>query len=205
MPVLQRLRHLIGHENWFISGSFANPVVDEPSDIDIYFHTEDDFNRAIVHLNDKKHHMYYTNNAVTFAHPHTGEMIQLICKKFGYPLDIFETFDLNVCKKAIRSRGTFIEANSASSALHISMASSSTFHRYIKYMNRYGYTTGEVERMGKKVIDTYISDNSMIECYYGKTTNKPCNLLMYQAFKKCTPLKQYLNEQALKHAPELLV
>lgn len=206
MPVLHNLKHIIGHNNWFISGSFANSVVDEPSDIDIYFYTENDFNRAVAHVNKhNKYQQYYSNNAVTFAHPNTGEIVQLIHKNFGYPLDIFKTFDLNVCKKAIRSDGTFIEANSAKEALHITDASSSTFHRYMKYLNRYNFSTGEIERMGKGIIDKYIADTSMVECYYGKTTNKPCNLLMYQAFKKCAPLKQYLNEQALEHAPELLV
>ena len=205
LPKLQELRALLGHDQWFISGSFANHLIESPSDIDIYFYNEEGYNAAYKKLLGLKGwYNHDTDNASTWTNFSEAYFIQLVHKDFGTPYEVFKTFDLNVCKKAITSNGSYIEDMSANEPIHITRVDSNTFNRYFKYLNRLKVKQDHVE-LGKLLVDRYIQDGTLVNCYYGITTPKPVNALLYTASGRYKELKEYAREQALIHAPEILI
>lgn len=202
--VIQALKSWIGHDNWFISGSFANKKVDSFNDIDVFFYTEEELLAAQKNAGNTG--VYKTTNAATVSKvPGIDVSVQLIKTRTGTPKEVFKGFDLNVCKKALLPNNTYVIDENSDNPIKICNVSSNTFKRYVNYhykLNEYLF----IQDRAKKVIDTYISDHTMLRLYYdNKEELMQTNVAMFNAFIVEDCLQQYLIEQATMHAPELLV
>jgi hypothetical protein len=209
--VLEYFSKSIGHNNWFISGSYANSKITNASDIDVFFCTQADYDSAVLHITK----LYatdtdlvvdsVTSHSTTFYIRNISVPVQFIQKSFGTPDKIFDTFDLNVCKRALLPNGTKIVHKSADQELRVEKVNYNTFSRYFKYADRL-YSKKEVTRLGKKLIDTFIHDLDLLESYYDRVkTSKLTNDTMFKEACYIDSLKSYAYEQAKIHAPELLV
>lgn len=226
--LLDTLSSFIGHTDWFIAGSFATPQVTTPSDIDVYFYTEVDYDNAVRRLRafeaatPKKIDLksiyactnqlsttHITNNAVTFTHPDINLPVQLICRNVGTVKEILDGFDLNVCKHAILPDGTICSDKEASLPLKICNINAHTFKRIIKYTSYLGVQ--DVSGIFMSLIDKYVADSSMLEDYYSDDgSTVPVNETLHNAINtlprgKYADVVQYLSEQTEKYAPELLI
>ena len=207
--LLHTLRILIGHDNWCIAGSYAALQIKSPNDIDVFFHTEEDCvaGLASAYAVDPgaKDTEYETNNAVSMYFDSISLPVQFIRKHFGKAEEVIDTFDLNICKRAILPDGTSIACPSAYEELHISNVTASTFTRYFKYIGRLGKEK-DIPTLGKTIIDTYIGDSTMVEDYYNENRpTLPTNLAMFETVCAFSTIKDYAYEQAAIHAPELLI
>jgi len=205
---IEVIRRLIGDSGWFIAGSFADVGIKNPSDIDIFFHTEEAYNDAYSRIkaasDNVAMHVGATKNASTAYLKHVRLPIQLVKKHFGLPGKIFDTFDLNVCKKAITPQGRRINHPSSFEELKIVKINSGTFSRYFKYMGYKGVTNKNIRAM--ELVDTYIANSTIVEDYYGnEKIVAPINKLMLTAVCTLTKMGTYAQEQAKIHAPELLI
>lgn len=202
------LRKLIGHDNWFISGSYAQPNIKYPNDIDIFFHTKRDFTVACDNCQLVTRNSITTHNALTFSPQSTALPVQFVKKHFGSVTEIFDTFDLNVCKYAVYPNGTHYYHFTAQEPLYICKIDKETFNRYLKYLKYLSYS-GEKPTLKdvKHLIDSYISDTNLLEDYYNDRLAKtPVNHALFDAFKcVSTEIRQYLTQQAIIYAPELLI
>lgn len=201
--VVTLLKQYIGHQDWFISGSFANRRIKEPRDVDVYFLTQEALTVAKHAL--KEFLSTSTRNADTIFLPEINIPIQLISRNTGRPAEVFRHFDLNVCKRALLPNGDYLRDPTANDPISIQNVNYDTFNRFLKYH----YNLDEYRSLalnGKKVIDTYIEDCSILTGYY-KSNEKTqiTNKRMFEVFKEETPLRDYLLEQANKYAPELLI
>ena len=202
-PTLGRLTKFIGHNRWFIAGSSANTAIKTPKDIDIFFYTKEDFEEAVNNIAKQSTYAYITPNAHTYYS--MQKPVQLICKYFGTPEEVFDTFDLNVCKKAILPQNICISDPTSDQPLHIAKINYDTFSRFFKYVMYLGQKK-DLPILGKSLVDKYISDSSIVEEYYDKKMRKaPVNQLMFTEMMKFYSLRDYVKEQALLHAPELLI
>lgn len=206
--ILKRLSHYIGHDNWFISGSFANHKIKHPNDIDIFFYTEEDYKKTLVRITNDKvglggYVTYSTDNALTI---YDGDnTIQFVHKNFGTPQEIFNTFDLNVCKVAVLPNGNVIKDPTANEDLQITQVNSQTFRRYFKYVNRL-YGASKINEYGKWLIDNYIEDGSICSEYYlDELVNVPTNVILLNSVKEYDILNEYAFKQAVLKAPEILM
>lgn len=206
--VLNILGNLIGTTGWFISGSFANIQVGNPKDIDIFFTSKTAYDNAVNRMTSRDGVLVgiqvVTDNALTFYVENVGD-IQFIHKYFGTPREIFKTFDLNVCKKAIMPSGALLQDDTANSELHICNINGDTFNRYFKYAKRL-YSHHKIMRLGKQLVDNYILDDTLVEYFYDNVTSIiPTNQLLLEATKHYPYIKHYALEQARLKAPELLL
>ncbi len=203
------LSQLIGHDSWFIAGSFADKEIDFPSDIDIFFYTEEAFLDAVSNITKNSPLMMKdsntTSNAISMYDEHLDYYVQLIKRNFGTTEEIFDKFDINVCKKAIKSDGTRKAHPSSHSPLRIDMVNAGTFRRYFKYAMRKGLKD-EIPRLGKELVDMYIQNDTIVNDYYDeKDSSIPVNRAMFKAVCDFYTVKDYAHEQAAIHAPELLI
>lgn len=219
---------MIGHKEWFISGSYVNKQVKHPKDIDVYFYSEDAYKKAEksinLHMNTHRYtdpiymYMYIAEispHAVTYYHGGLNFHVQLITRYFGTPDIIFKTMDLNVCKQAILSNGAYVKAENVALPITIGNISSSSFYRFWKYHQEYYKTTPvTLIKEAKKVIDCYIQDTTLIENYYGDENKYiATNKALYNAFsshlqkpgKHNKPILDYLYAQVDEYSPELLL
>lgn len=206
--VLDFLNRRIGHNRWYIAGSYANPKIISPNDIDIFFYHERDYEQARTtfhnYLNSKSA-MYSTHNADSMYMEAICMPIQLIRRHFGPPSKVFQTFDLNVCKWAILPNGTRKVDPTARNGLTIERINCGTFSRYFKYVGRLNLAD-KIPELGKELIDTYMADDTLIEEYYQETTTKiPVNKALFDNVRNFHTLEDYALEQAAIHAPELLI
>jgi hypothetical protein len=209
--IREYIHKLIGHDNWFISGSFANPLLLNPNDIDVFFNTKADYESAVAHVamlyaaNKDLVSDEVTTNAATFYLRQISLPVQFIRKSFGTVEEIFNGFDLNVCKKALLPDGTLVVHESSNQELRVESVSYDTFTRYFKYANRL-YERKEITRLGKRLIDTFIGDGTMVEAYYfHHNILSMTNANMFKEVCHIDSLRTYAYEQARIHAPELLV
>lgn len=226
--VLTTLSEYIGHDYWFIAGSYAVPEVQEPSDIDVYFLTQEVLDHALQRLsgpevdpNDPFVHTsnaFITDNAVSTYIGHLSKPVQFIKKHVGLPHEVLKHFDINVCKQAILPDGSRYVDPLALEPLHICELNICTFRRVFKYANYLGYSTPST-RFGREaplydtgfvhyLIDNFIQDSRIIEDYYDDVELKqPTNRCLYEAVHAHASETQiaYLNQQAEIHAPELLL
>lgn len=207
--IVSQLNKLLGHDEWFIAGSFAMKAVKHPGDIDIFFYSEDAFLRAIntIKLSDPDllKEAYDTGNALSIQSGKIGWSIQLIKKHFGTIDEILNTFDLNICKKAITSDGDRKAHRASYETLRIDRVNVGTFKRYFKYVMRMGLKDQIPER-GKQLVDRFIGDNTMVDDYYNKEVKSiPVNKALLQEIKNFHTVRDYAYQQAAVHAPELLI
>lgn len=206
---MEFLNKEIPHKNWFISGSVANTRIKDPGDIDVFFLTEQDYIAAHAALSALTSIYQYqdtlTPNAATFNTSRVHLPVQLIKKTFGTTEEVFNSFDINACKKAILPDGTRIQHVTANSIPQVVKPGAATFKRYFNYIDRLNLLSHRYV-LGKEAIDKYIEDSTIVDCYYGNqklqiTVNKE----LFIAAEECKELRAYLYEQAQERAPELLI
>ena len=117
--------------------------------------------------------------------------------------EVFKTFDINVCKKAITSKGLYLEDPSVYDKLTLLNASSNSFQRFFKYS--YIYNKKDFVTAGNLIIDKYINNTTPVACYYTETKYTATNLLLYNVFSKHGCFSKYMQEQAKIHTPEFLI
>lgn len=207
---------------YFISGSYANPDLNHFNDIDIFFYSKEHHAKAKKILNDTNLVPYFTTTHCSDSTPlYIGNryvIVQLVKKNFGTIQEIFNSFDLNVCKHVLLPTGKIVSDPSASKPLHITKPNSFTFKRLLKYLNyqknkkcdpAHGTSTYyEAEEIFYLygIINTYISNSDLVENYYQEEQKQQTvNSVMYKTFSAFPQIKDYLDEQALKYSPELLL
>lgn len=138
---LKFLNEHLPHKNWFIAGgSAASDVFD---DIDVYFHSMEDYNKAISTI---QRFDYSTNNGVTFdlviedqvsGSSTKQRAIQFIKRHVGDHISVVESFDLNKSRAVIFPDGSRYYHPSFTEPLHFSLASirQNTIFRFGKYIN----------------------------------------------------------------------
>lgn len=205
------LNDKLGSTGWFIAGSYAHPDIEYPSDVDVFFTTEAGFNSAetiidtVVHNSKYNPAPYVSPDATTYHIAQSAMRLQLIKKHFGTVDQILSGFDLNACKRAIMPNGTVITHPTADQSLHIAKVNAGTFKRYFKYIN-YLKLKNEIPERGRELIDKYIKDDRYIEEYYdGKDISTTVNKSLLKVVSQFHSLKPYAHQQALIHAPELLI
>lgn len=215
--VLKFLNLSIPNKNWFIAGGSAIKG-ENYNDIDVFFLNEEAYTQArdaltsepIVHNNLVSAHYKAseteTNNAYNLNY--SGTDIQLINRHFGTPEEIFETFDINVCKQAIMPNGRKVKHFTSYASPYIANVNYNTFRRYLKYLRRAGEGIDRKATLFS-VIDKYIGDSSSTEEYYqGKKVSYVVNKKLFSDFYRfveSSSVKDYLKEKALEEAPELLL
>lgn len=233
--ILSIIKQKIGSIPFFISGSYANPEYKMITDIDIFFYNKKDYRLAVHKINhstaliDKRYAEVEdrypvtsiddskNSTKVTIAGLKTATItLDLMHTNVGFPSKVLNSFDLNVCKQAITSTGKRIVDPTAKEELQVLNPSYDTFSRVSKYLNTFRLTKNSnvyevngikysVEDTLKKIIDQYLNNDTLVQDCCEKDRYLPVNALMYQAFIHHKCIKGYLNEQVLKHAPELLI
>lgn len=200
------LKTLLGNSGWFISGSFANLAVSAPNDIDIFFYSELEYLQAVAKVKAIVDEDYILNSPYAFSF-YIEEItlpVQLINKHFGTPEEVFNTFDLNICKRCILPDGSYYEDKEAQKPLTINNINHGTFTRYIKYLKRTNNDT--ITTYVHTLIDTYIGNNNIVDEYYGeKHIQLPVNMLLFNQIKMYNDYSSYLYKKASEEAPELLL
>lgn len=211
--VLSRLREVIPHDRWYIGGSIANPEVAfaDCSDIDIFFYTMSDYALAQTELtirNDCRLERD-SNSADTYNIKDIGKYVQLVKRHAGTPQEIFDTFDINVAKHLVRSDGQYIQGEDAEGSLRVINPNSASVSRMQKYVRYLRYSTKRVNEVYRNLIDDHIGNDTLVEDYYTdeglKQPPRAFNKMVYNKLKYDRPTRDYLNEKALEHAPELLI
>jgi hypothetical protein len=204
--VIDTLLDHLGFSDWFISGSFANNRMRNPSDIDIYFYTKKGYQNATRNLQNSTISVYMvTPNASSFILKGLKLPVQLVAKHFGTPQEIFNTMDINVCKQAILSDKTLVQDPSSHFPVTLNKPSYGSFSRYFYYLDNY-YSPVEHYKKSKILISKYITDSTLLSHYYkGEVNHKPTNQCLYEAALKRPELCSLIKQQTLLHAPELLL
>ncbi len=205
--MLCKLRQYLGSEGWFISGSFANPRIKYYKDIDVYFYNKEKYKASIKRCMLIKTRGDYSTCSSTFFGIIGSKPVQLIHMHFGTPEEIFESIDINVCKQAVLPDGTRIKHSTADDPIKIVKVSPNSFTRLRKYIYRYKLSHRDATNILLECIDDHIhNDEVMFDYYTGKMSKYPINHHMYQMIKRTDSIvTDYFTEQALKHAPELLL
>ena len=219
--VLSVLQNFIGHEGWFISGSYANPNIPtrQISDVDVFFYDEECFNLAVAKIptkppiasmfNNRIPNTHITNEtscAVSLRLENIDFPVQFIKVNFGTPKEIFEGFDLNVCKWAILSNGKYTRHPDANGPLHVTKVNGATFTRFIKYIHKLQLYSSN-NYLLKTLVDDYIEDDTIVVGYYedDKPTTVNAQLMQVLTDTELVWDKSYLVNQARERAPELLI
>ena len=209
--VLKTLKAVIGHEEWFIAGSYAHPKVKRPSDIDVFFYTKEgciagtDSAKSYVSDSDRSFATHSSEDADSFYITGADSVVQLIKRHTGTPQEVMSRFDLNVCKRAILSNGKKTTAPGALDNLKIDSLNHGTFKRYFKYVNYLGLKDS-IDLRVNSLVDRYIEDSTIIEGYYdGKKLSAPTNQVLLEAIIKHKSNTTYVYDQARLRAPELLI
>lgn len=129
--------------NWFIAGGAA--TYSSPSDIDIFFTTEDSFNAVNDLCSTSMQHVFTSDNAITYktdASWPSPIQIQLVKRQFVPISLILADFDLNVCRKAILPNGRLFSLPEANHPLQLDLANlrANSAQRFIRYLER-GFIT----------------------------------------------------------------
>lgn len=135
----------IPHKNWFIAGGCA--ASDVFNDIDIYFHSIEDYTAAISIIPKIE---YNTDNGVTFDlaiehqifRPSDKRTIQFIKRHVGDHVSVVESFDLNKSRAVIFPDGSRYYHPSFSLPLHFDRATfnKDTIIRFAKYIAEKHFT-----------------------------------------------------------------
>lgn len=210
VKVIGVLKEAIGHDRWFIAGSYANTKVKRPSDIDVFFYSDADRDEAIksvtTYVDDKNgYRSFSTNDAETFSIPDINLKVQLIKRHTGTIAEVFDSFDLNVCKVGLRPDGTRPSAHNAHEDIKIEKINARTFQRYFKYMRYFGQDK-KIQEHGKMLLDKYIADGTVLKDYYiGKEKIVAVNKSIFDIAVHNCEIPDYAYEQARLYAPELLL
>lgn len=205
--VLDILKNVIGHSDWFIAGSYAIPKVKTPNDIDVFFLSPDKypFSEEYLSANKDIFILNISENAVTLRIVGIEHIVQFVTCRTGTVEEIFSEFDLNICKRAILPNGKRVVDSTARKKLYISKCNIDTFNRYFKYLNAYD-NPKVLDRHAVKLIDIYIGDTTILEEYYEdhhfiEATNK----LLFDKIMSLHVARDYLLEQTKLISPEILL
>lgn len=150
-------KFMVGHNGFIAGGCFKNLFNNEPiKDIDMFFKSEDDFNKAVKYFNrsDDFDPYYESKNVTAFKHRDSHISVELVRTIFGAPEDVISEFDFTVTKFAYYKELTdddgvtykAIYHSSFFEHLHLKRAiiddkipkPMSTFNRLLRY-RKYGY------------------------------------------------------------------
>lgn len=112
VKVLYLKNYLKGHRGYIAGGCFKNIFNNEKiKDIDIFFRTENDFEKALNLFNEKENYVnvYENENAVGFWDNKTNISIDLVRSEFGEPDSMIERFDFTITKFAFYTEEVEIE------------------------------------------------------------------------------------------------
>lgn len=165
----------IPHKNWFIAGGCA--ASDVFNDIDIYFHSLDDYKIATDTIQKVD---YSTNNGVTFDlaieyqifKPSAKRTIQFIKRHVGDHVSVVESFDLNKSRAVIFPDGSRYYHPSSSLPLHFDRTSlnKDTISRFAKYIYVKGFEPGpDMIPVFTALLQTDLVE---VEDYYDNQTTK---------------------------------
>lgn len=202
-------------EGWFISGSYADRLIKNPRDIDVYFSDESvaktlldniksstfRYEKALVVVDKPGNTISVTPRGLTLP-------IKFCLSSIGDAQAVVDTFDINVSKKAVFPDGTYWEDPTADNPVHIDRVYYDTFSRFFKYLilHNPNLPSGELPHVSKCIIDTFINNDDKATCYYGKNPDTYVNEQLFKYFThKTTIFSRYMLNQALKHSPSLLV
>lgn len=103
-PKFKQLDKFIPANGYVAGGTFKNLLEDKKNrDIDIYFHTEEDFNNAYALAESAVSDTFWTKlyeNPRVVAYKIEGTQVEYIRYKFGNPSEIMEDFDFTITKMA---------------------------------------------------------------------------------------------------------
>ena len=213
--LLEYLNTYIRDTSYFISGSYANPVIGNSNGIYVFFASKADFTTAVLNLKAANIYLYETpdsNINIPTRIKKQITTIKLVKDQFGSPKKVFKSFDLNVCKYAILPNGKQVSHFSTVASIYITNIDFKTFNRVLKHLVYYaqGYFSNNVynEKYSKKdvkylltVVDTYIDNYTILPNYYEKiTTYKPVNEIMFKEFSNLPQIKDYLYKKALHYS-----
>lgn len=207
--VLRRLTPILGNVGWFISGSFANPnfMSCDVNDIDLFFTSEAEFNKADKKIKNAATRNMYSPVANTYTLNGIRLSVQLVSMRFGTITEVFNSFDLNVCRHAITPTGKRISCKSASDVLRIDNVGYNTFRRFFKYAHRMYSEEQSQDLFGKMVKDYAGNDTLVTEVYGNQKITEPLNVILLKTLKneRGGTLGKYSKEQFIEQAPELLI
>lgn len=95
--------YLVGHDGFIAGGCFKNIFRNEKiKDIDIFFKSEEDFNKAVQFYNyhGKYIFSYENKNTISYLNKETGIRVELIRNTYGSPEEILSNFDFSIVKFA---------------------------------------------------------------------------------------------------------
>ena len=104
LPKLRYLdRFMENHSGYIAGGCFKNLFLGEPiKDIDVFFHTDDDFKSAVEYFDDSDEFepmwRREDESLVTYKCSVTGNLIQLIGTFVGNPAEVVTSFDFTITK-----------------------------------------------------------------------------------------------------------
>jgi hypothetical protein len=103
-PMLKRLKMYIGYVNGFIAGGCFRSIFDGvyPKDIDIFFHSQADFDFAVeAYREEANWKVIYENENATGFYKKGCFRVDLVRSIFGSPEEIISQFDFTVAKFAM--------------------------------------------------------------------------------------------------------
>lgn len=98
------LQFLVGHKGYIAGGVFKNIFNGgKIKDIDIFFYSKDDYDKAAKHFKGSSHYTtHYSNNKVeAFRNSFSGVIVELIKYKFITPEQMLKEFDFTITKFAL--------------------------------------------------------------------------------------------------------
>lgn len=204
---LEVLYPYLGKEGWFISGSYANLDVNSCNDIDVFFTEKKYLKKAIEKTEKAGKCIYHTGCSSTVNSIIPDMSVQYVHMWFGTPDELLGTMDLNVCRQGILPDGTYIQRPESKGPLRILIPSAHSFSRLKKYCQKYRLSNIQQTHVLKQCIDDYIDNGTIVYDYYkGVSSMHPLNYLLYCEFRHSSGgVAEYLIEQALEYAPELLL
>lgn len=99
--------YMEGHAGFIAGGSFKNIFKKEKiKDLDLFFHNENDFNKANEFFKSNEEYIfsYENNNTISYKNKKTNIRIELIRHTYGTPIEIISMFDFSITRYAYAKR-----------------------------------------------------------------------------------------------------
>lgn len=178
---IEKIKTIVGDIKFFIAGGAVLAGYDptnpkNTNDIDIYFYSENDFEKIkpkLLSLGSEQSYnainCYMGNGLIVDSRP-----LQFIHCSFGTPQDVFDTFDFNCCKIAYTSDNELIKDKTFSNKfliVDLNNIHSDIINRYIKYVNIKSIKDKHNLQLNK-IIDFALDDvYAELKSVYGKEYN----------------------------------
>lgn len=99
--------YMEGHPGFIAGGCFKNIFKGEKiKDLDVFFHSEEDFNKANDFFKDNEDYIfsYENNNTISYKNKKTNLRLELIRNRHGTPVEIMSLFDFSITRFAYAKR-----------------------------------------------------------------------------------------------------